>query len=68
MGRHFAEVAFTDRVKAKSYLHFGQSGDPDSPHFFDQAKLLSERKFKDAYFYWEDVEKHTVKKYQPGEE
>ncbi len=69
VGHSFVQIVeFTKRVKAKSYLHFGQSGDPDSPHFFDQARLLSEQKFKDAYFYWDDVEKHTVKKYHPGEE
>jgi len=32
-----AVVEFGDRVKAKSLLAGGQSGDPDSPHFYDQA-------------------------------
>jgi acyl-homoserine lactone acylase PvdQ len=69
VGHSFVQIVeFSDPVKAKSYLHYGQSGDPDSPHFFDQAKLLSDRKFKDAYFYWDDVEAHTVEKYHPGEE
>jgi acyl-homoserine lactone acylase PvdQ len=58
---------FGEKVKAVSYLHFGQSGDPDSPHFFDQAPLLSQKKFKPAWFYWEDVEANTVRKYHPGE-
>jgi penicillin amidase len=56
-----------DRVKAASYLHYGQSHDPDSPHFFDQAALLSERRFKPAWLYWDDVLAHTVRAYRPGE-
>jgi acyl-homoserine-lactone acylase len=55
------------KIKAASYLHFGQSGDPDSPHYFDQAKLLSEKKFKNAWFYWDDVEANTEEKYHPGQ-
>jgi acyl-homoserine lactone acylase PvdQ len=65
---YMAVVEFGKRAKGKSYLHYGQSGDPDSPHFFDQAKLLSEQKFKDAWLYWDDVEAHTVTKYHPGQE
>jgi penicillin amidase len=59
---------FGDKVKAKTYLHYGQSGDPNSPHFFDQAYLLSNKQFKDAWFYWDDVLAHAEAKYHPGEE
>ena len=59
---------FGDRVKAKTYLHYGQSGNADSPHFFDQAYLLSNRQFKDAWFYWDDVMAHAKAVYHPGEE
>lgn len=59
---------FTDRIKAKSLLQFGQRCDPKSPHYMDQAKLMGEKQFKPAYFYWDDVEAHTVEKYHPGEE
>jgi len=62
-----ATYEFGDRVKAKTLLQFGVSGNPDSPHFFDQAKLLSERRLKDAWFYEDEVEAHTVAKYHPGE-
>jgi penicillin amidase len=65
---YMAVYEFGPRVKAASYLHYGQSHDPDSPHYFDQAKLLSERRFKPAWFYWEDVLAHTVAAYRPGEE
>ncbi|HVR30400.1 MAG TPA: penicillin acylase family protein, partial [Thermoanaerobaculia bacterium] len=56
------------RVEAATYLHYGQSHDPSSPHFFDQAKLLSERRFKPAWFHWDDVVTHTVRAYRPGGE
>jgi acyl-homoserine-lactone acylase len=65
---YMAVIEFSDKVKAGSYLHFGQSGDPSSPHFFDQAKLLSEQKFKPAWFHWDDVVKHTKQAYHPGQE
>jgi len=58
---------FGDRISGATVLHFGQSGDPQSPHFFDQAKLLSEGKFKRELFYWDDVRQGTVSLYQPGQ-
>ncbi len=65
---YMAVIEFGEKVKAGSYLHFGQSGDPSSPHFFDQAELLSKQTFKPAWFHWDDVVKHTEQAYHPGEE
>ena len=31
---------FGDKVRGGTLVQFGASGDPHSPHFFDQAKLL----------------------------
>jgi len=62
-----AVVEFGDKVKAKSILAGGQSGDPASPHFFDQAQPYADMKFKDVAYYKEDVEKTAKKKYHPGE-
>jgi acyl-homoserine-lactone acylase len=59
--------SFSERVKARTLLQFGVSGNPDSPHFFDQAKLLSEQKLKQAWFYEDDVAAHTKLTYHPGE-
>lgn len=61
-------VEFAPRIRAGSLIQFGSSGDPKSPHFDDQAKLLSQRKLKPGWFYWEDVEQHAKKVYRPGEE
>ncbi|NOX70194.1 MAG: acylase [Gammaproteobacteria bacterium] len=62
-----AVVEFGDKVKAKTMLAGGQSGDPDSPHFDDQAQRYVDRQFKDVAFYREDVEKRAERRYHPGE-
>ena len=62
-----AAVEFGNRLKAKSLLAGGQSGDPDSPHFYDQAQRYADGDFKEVYFYPEDVEKAAEKTYYPGQ-
>lgn len=62
-----AVVEFGDKVKAKSMLAGGQSGDPESPHFDDQAERYVDRVFKDVAYYREDVERRAEKSYYPGE-
>jgi acyl-homoserine lactone acylase PvdQ len=65
---YMASIEFGDRIRTKSLLQFGSSGNPKSPHFFDQAQLLSDRKLKEAWFYWDDVLAHAQQSYHPGEE
>ncbi len=60
-------VEFGKKVKAKSLLAGGNSGDPSSPHFTDQLLMYTQGKFKDVLFYKEDVLKHVERKYKPGE-
>jgi len=60
-------VEFGKRVKAKSLLAGGESGNVNSPHFADQALMYTKGEFKDVLFYKEDVEKHIEQKYHPGE-
>jgi acyl-homoserine lactone acylase PvdQ len=62
-----AVVEFGDRVRAKAVTAGGESGDPASPHFGDQARRYSTGDLRDVYFYREDVEKHAAKTYHPGE-
>ncbi|WP_343854983.1 acylase [Algoriphagus jejuensis] len=62
-----AVVEFGDRVKAKTILAGGQSADPTSPHFFDQAQRYADAEFKNVAFYRDDVEKRSTKRYSPGE-
>jgi acyl-homoserine-lactone acylase len=60
-------VEFGPRVRARSILAGGESGDPKSPHFSDQAELYSRGQFKDVLYYKEDIEKQLERKYHPGE-
>lgn len=60
-------VEFGKRIKAKSVLAGGNSGDPKSKHFNDQALMYSKGEFKDVLFYKEDVLKHVERNYHPGE-
>jgi acyl-homoserine lactone acylase PvdQ len=63
---YMAIVEFGDKLKSKSLLQYGTSGDPKSPHFFDQAELLSKKQLKDNLFYWEDVMAGAKRVYHPG--
>ena len=58
-------VEFGSKLQAKSILAGGQSGNPLDPHFFDQAKMYSEGKFKEVFFYKVDVLKNQKKLYRP---
>ncbi|WP_347159419.1 acylase [Pontibacter chitinilyticus] len=62
-----AVVEFGDKVKAKTMLAGGESGDPASPHFDDQAQRYADMQFKDVAYYREDVEKRAKATYHPGE-
>jgi len=59
-------VEFGSKIKAKSILAGGNSGNPKSKHFNDQALMYSKGQFKDVLFYKEDVLKNAERTYQPG--
>jgi len=61
-----AAVEFGEKIKAKTILAGGQSGNPDSPHFDDQIQMYADIQWKDAAFYREDVIKRAKEIYQPG--
>jgi acyl-homoserine lactone acylase PvdQ len=62
-----AVVEFGEKVKAKSMLAGGQSGNPNSPHFDDQVQPYIDGKFKDIAYYRDDVLKAAERIYHPGE-
>ena len=62
-----AAVEFGPRIKAKSIRAGGQSSDPRSPHFSDQAAMYARGEFKDVLFYKEDIERNLERKYHPGQ-
>jgi acyl-homoserine-lactone acylase len=55
-------------VEGASLVPFGTSGDPLAPHYFDQAELVSQRRFKPEYFTEQQVTRHAVQTYRPGVE
>ncbi len=61
-----AVVEFGPKVRAKSILAGGNSNNPASKHFADQAEMYSRGEFKDVLFYKEDIEKNLERKYHPG--
>lgn len=67
-GSFIGAYEFGDKVQAATILQFGQSSDPKSPHFMDQAELYSQRQFKPAWFEWSDVLANAKQSYHPGEE
>jgi len=60
-------VEFGPKVRAKSLLAGGNSGDKQSKHFMDQAIMYQKGQFKDVLFYKEDVLKNAERTYHPGE-
>ena len=61
-----AVVEFGDRVRAKAVTAGGQSGDPSSKHFNDQAQRYATGDLREVYFYRDQLQGHTEREYRPG--
>jgi acyl-homoserine lactone acylase PvdQ len=61
-----AVVEFGDSVRAKAVSAGGESGDPKSPHFNDQAVRYTTGELRDVYFYRSQLKNHTERQYHPG--
>ena len=67
-GNSFVKVIeFGPEIGARSILTFGQSGHPDSRHYFDQAETYGSKGFKPAWFSRAEVEANAARTYRPGE-
>jgi acyl-homoserine lactone acylase PvdQ len=62
-----AVVEFGQQVRAKAVSAGGESGDPASKHFNDQAARYSTGDLRDVYFYRDELRGHTEREYHPGE-
>jgi len=68
LGNSFiAAVEFGPSVRAKALMAGGESGDPASPHFKDQAQMYCEGRFRDVWFSSQDVAAHAQRRYHPGD-
>lgn len=61
-----AVVEFGERVRAVAVTAGGESGDPMSPHFNDQARRYATGNLRPVYFYPEQLRGHTERTYHPG--
>ena len=60
-----AVVEFGPRVRAKAVTAGGESGDPKSKHFNDQAERYSTGSLREVYFYPDQLKGHTERTYKP---
>jgi acyl-homoserine-lactone acylase len=61
-----AAVEFGEKVRARAVTAGGESGNPASPHFNDEAARYSTGDLREVYFYRSQLEGHTEKEYHPG--
>ncbi|HKE04217.1 MAG TPA: penicillin acylase family protein, partial [Blastocatellia bacterium] len=62
-----AVIEFGKQIRARSALVFGQSADPKSPHYNDQAELYAQGKFKDVRFTPKEIKSNLERSYHPGD-
>jgi len=61
-----AVVEFGDQVRARAVSAGGESGDPSSKHFNDQASRYATGNLREVYFYPAQLKGHTEREYHPG--
>ena len=60
-------VEFGPQPRALAVHTFGASGDPRSPHFFDQAPLFARGEMRPVWLSKDDVLANAERSYRPGE-
>jgi acyl-homoserine-lactone acylase len=61
-----AVVEFGEKVRARAVTAGGESGDPSSKHFNDQAERYATGNLREVYFYPEQLAGRTERSYRPG--
>jgi acyl-homoserine lactone acylase PvdQ len=62
-----AVVEFGKRVRARAVTAGGESGNPASPHFNDEANRYATGNLREVYYYRDQLEGHIERRYHPGE-
>ncbi|HVI57049.1 MAG TPA: penicillin acylase family protein [Luteibacter sp.] len=61
-----AVVEFGDKVRARAITAGGESGDPSSKHFNDEAERYTTGNLRTVYFWPEERQGHVERVYHPG--
>ncbi len=62
-----AVVEFGKTVRARAVTAGGESGNPASPHFEDEAERYATGNLREVYFYRSQLQGHTERTYHPGD-
>jgi acyl-homoserine-lactone acylase len=62
-----AVVEFGKRIRARAVTAGGESGNPASTHFNDEAQRYAAGDLREVYFYPDQLKGHTERVYRPGE-
>ena len=54
-------------MRARAVSAGGESGNPASPHFNDQAQRYATGNLREVYFHPDQLAGHTERTYHPGE-
>ncbi|HZZ31875.1 MAG TPA: penicillin acylase family protein [Phenylobacterium sp.] len=61
-----AVIEFGPRIRARAVTAGGESGDPTSKHFADEAGRYASGDLREVYFYPDQLAGHTERTYHPG--
>ncbi|HYK19555.1 MAG TPA: acylase [Pyrinomonadaceae bacterium] len=61
-------IEFGREPQVRSLLVFGESANPTSAHYLDQARLYAAGEMKPSWFTLAEIKKHSERSYHPGEQ